>query len=535
MRRETIDDDAIEATGENAHGEGRLGRLSVHVTAANAYPAFERLVLSARHEIVAGFRIFDMSTRLRTPEARRVGADWFDLILHKIREGVSFRLVVSDFDAVVATELHGLTWRTVRQGAALVELAPDDAPIQVIPSLHPAEVGWAARVALWPRVDRLLRDKASGLLELDAPKRKRFLQRHPHLSRFLMVNADDRPGPRRWPLPPLAPVTHHQKCAVIDGERLYIGGLDLNERRWDTPAHDRAASETWHDVQLSVEDRASAQAARTHLLEFTKVIRLEAEPSRLEGPVLRTLSAKRRRGPLALSPKEKVSEINDAILDGIGSAERLIYIETQFLRDRRVAKELAQAARRVPDLELVLMVPARPEDVAFERSNREDARFGEYLQARCIRRVRRAFRGRVFIGSPVRPVTAMGQGLDVLHGAPLIYLHSKVATFDDGLAVVGSANLNGRSLQWDTELAWATAVPDEVRLVRRTCMSAILGKGVMTEAHERPGAAARTWQVMALANARAKPEERTGFVVPHLSRPARLFGRDLGPVPEEIV
>ena len=530
MHRATIDR-GIDADAP----PNRVGRVDVLVTAGMAYPVFERLVLAAEREIVAGFRIFDMSTRLRTPEARAVGEDWFDLLLHKVRQGVSFRLVVSDFDVVVATDLHGLTWRTVRQGAALVELGPKGADIQVIPSLHPAHVGWAARLALWPRVDRLLRDKASRLLKLERPARQRFLQRHPHLSRFLMVEGRGNPGPRRWPLPPLSPVTHHQKAAVIDRRHLYVGGLDLNERRWDDLDHEQPAEETWHDVQLHVDDARAAEAARTHLKEFTHVIRLEAEPSPLDAAVLRTLSAKRRRGPLAMSPKSKVSEISDGLIDGIRSAEHLIYAETQFLRDRRIAAELAKAARRVPGLELILMLPGRPEDVAFERSAREDARFGEFLQAVCVRQIRRAFRGRIFIGSPARPVTAQTQGLDVLHGAPLIYLHSKVATFDDHLAIVGSANLNGRSLKWDTELAWATTEAAEVRAIRRSCMDGVLGGGRLTPDHDRFGRAARAWQVAALENARRRPEDRTDHIVPYLNRPGARFGRDLGPIPDEMV
>ena len=510
-------------------------RLDVLVTAGDAYPAFERLCLSAREEIVAGFRIFDMSTRLRSEEGRAVGEDWFDLLLHVARRGVRIRLVVSDFDAVVATTLHGMSWRTIRQGAALAELAGAGADVRVTASLHPAHVGWAARVALWPRVDRMLRDKAARLLRLERPARQRFLQRHPHLSRLLMVSGRGDPGPKRWPLPPLSPVTHHQKAAAVDGRALYVGGLDLNERRWDDRDHDRPGEETWHDVQLILRSEALALDARRHLLEFIDVIDLRASPSPLGGSVRRTLSARRRRGPLAMSPKPVLSEIADSLVEGIRSADRLIYVETQFLRDRRIAAELARAAQRSRALELILMLPGRPEDVAFEGSRGDDARFGEFLQAVCVRRVRTAFKGRVFIGSPARPVTAQGQGLDVIHGAPLIYLHSKVAVFDDRLAVVGSANLNGRSLKWDTELAVALRDPDEVRAVRRVCMAAMLGPGVMTDAHEAPGGAAHAWQVLALGNARSRPEARRGFVVPYLSRPARRFGRKIASVPEELV
>ncbi|WP_308916360.1 phospholipase D-like domain-containing protein [Jannaschia sp. LMIT008] len=515
--------------------ETKRYELEPLITAGEAYPALERLVLEARTEIVAGFRIFDLSTRLRTDQARTVGRDWFDLLLDALRRGVSIHMVISDFDAVVGTDLHGCTWRTVEQATAMQELAGRGAGrLTVVPSLHPARVGTLASLVLWPRVDRMLREKTSRVLSLDKPRRQRFLRRHPHLSRLLMTDQAI-PGPRRWPVPPLAPVTHHQKVATIDGKVLYIGGLDLNERRWDDRNHDRPSEETWHDVQVIQRDPRAARAARTHLLELPAVIAAEAKPTDLGGAILRTISSKRHRGPLALSPKPVLRELADANFEGIRSARRLIYLETQFLRDRRIAAALAKAAKRHPALELILILPGRPEDVAFEASRRDDARYGEFLQALCIRRLRRAYKGRVFIGSMAQPLTAQGQGLNVLHGAPLIYVHSKVSIFDDRMAIVSSANLNGRSLAWDTELGTSTRDPATVAHLRERCMDGVLGPGIVTPDFWTPGAAASTWQRHALGNARTRPEERRGFMVPYLNRPAARFGRRLKSVPEEMV
>ena len=46
------------------------GDFEVLITADEAWPAFERAVLAARKHVVAGFRIFDLSTGLRSAEAR---------------------------------------------------------------------------------------------------------------------------------------------------------------------------------------------------------------------------------------------------------------------------------------------------------------------------------------------------------------------------------------------------------------------------------------------------------------------------------
>ncbi|MEL7132538.1 MAG: phosphatidylserine synthase, partial [Pseudomonadota bacterium] len=97
--------------------------FQVFVTAAEAWPALERAVLGSKVSFFAGFRIFDLCTKLRSREALDIGATWFDLLEHALRRGVQVSIVVSDFDPVMAVKLHELAWRTVRQGAALAETA----------------------------------------------------------------------------------------------------------------------------------------------------------------------------------------------------------------------------------------------------------------------------------------------------------------------------------------------------------------------------------------------------------------------------
>lgn len=513
----------------------RDDEVEILVTAEEAFPAFERAVLAAEDRIVAGFRIFDFSTRLRSPEARAVGEDWFDLILHVLRRGVAFQMILSDFDPVIGTELHGGTWRSLRAAVALRELAGPEARLDVRASLHPATVGNLARLALWPSVNGMLSRRVSDVAKQGEAAMGRFMSRHPHLSE-LFVRAGARLRPRRWPLPQLWPVTHHQKVAAIDGRVAYIGGLDLNDRRWDTRDHDRPADETWHDVQTLARHRLTAAALETHLKEFTDVISGECPPSDLDGRILRTISARPLHRPSLLAPEPILSEIEGALHDAIGRARHSIYVETQFLRDRRICKALAKAAQANPSLELIVVLPAAPEDVAFFGATRSDARFGEYLQAACIRKLRRAFRGRLFVGSPARPVTAQTGGRSTLHGAPIIYVHAKVCVVDDLFGLVGSANLNGRSLRWDTEVALPLHDPAAVATLRHRCIRHWWGDLAATHpdltAVEGP---VRTWQRLAMADARRRPEDRESLILPHLSGPAQRFGQDLPAVPDEMV
>lgn len=512
------------------------------VTAAEAYPAFEDAVLDAKTEIAAGFRIFDLSTPLKGVRARAVGQDWFDLFLHALRRGVSIRLVISDFDPIVGEELHAMTWRTLRMGSALRELAPDGAQISMSAALHPARLAWIARLALWPQVQMMLAGRARALTDLPTGARARALEHRPGL-RAQLVEVGGRLRPRRLLLPKLAPVTHHQKVAVIDGRRLYCGGLDLNERRYDTALHERPADETWHDVQVLLDDPEAAGAAIAHLEEFVAVTHRETKP-RPSGRILRTLSARTNRLTRPFSPRTVTKEVEEAVLDGIRSARNLIYIETQFLRDRRIARALAKAAVRIPSLRLFLVLPAAPDDVAFGHSDGRDARFGEFLQARCVQRVRRAFGARAFIGSPVRPVASTSGGRDSLHGSPLIYVHAKVSLFDDDLGIVSSANLNGRSMRWDTEFGVPIRDSGAVSALRGRLLGHWLGLGA-TGANEATADTAASlcdaqtcvgaWRAQAARNATISPDKRVGLLVPYRVGPGRQFGRALPFVPEEIV
>ena len=148
-----------------------LPAVDVLVTAAEAYPALERAFLSARSEIVAGFRVFDLKTRLRSPEALAIGQTWFDLVIHTLRRGVAIRIVLSDFDPVARPRLHRATWRTVRMFWAAAELAGPEARLVVVPATHSAVAGIGARLRFWPVVRQLFEPDEVELILLGGPQR----------------------------------------------------------------------------------------------------------------------------------------------------------------------------------------------------------------------------------------------------------------------------------------------------------------------------------------------------------------------------
>jgi len=505
----------------------------VLMTAAEAYPAFERAVLNAQKSVIAGFRVFDLTTKLHEPECQKLGNTWFDLVLYKLDQGVRVQITISDFDPIVRHKLHADTWETIRIAQSLIELTRNPELLSVSANLHGARIGGISNLALWAKS----RDRIAKICEefnnLPAGEKTLFRAHRPLLEDLIDYHNPVQAKPVYWPKMQLVPASHHHKMAVIDDSVLYIGGLDLNDRRFDTKYHDRASDETWHDVQILIDDVDLAKTARMHLDDFGPVTSGEIKPSSLPLPFLRTISIPQEANPLSLSPQVCQRDLRSALLRNITSAERFIYLETQFFRDADIAMALCSAAEKNINLNLVLILPAAPEDVAFEHATDADARFGEYLQAQCIDQVIASFGDRCFIGAPVRKVNAKLDNRSSTHGAPLIYLHAKVSIFDDTAAIISSANLNGRSLNWDTEAGVELSDTNLVSHVFERCVDHWMGGD--ERSGNMPTETAISWFELAQTNAAKAPVDRDGFIVPYDPEPGRAFGRNLPGVPREMV
>jgi hypothetical protein len=468
--------------------------FDVLITAEEAWPAFERAVFYAKSEVYGSFRVFDLATKLRSDEGRSIGEDWFDLLTHVIARGVKVTLIVSDFDPVMATPLHELTWKTVRQATALAEVANvRQGQVTIRAALHPARAGSLPRGFLLPaalmRKWREIKSRSEDKLDREAVL----------LSRSTM--------------PELRTVSHHQKLAVIDDDTLFIGGLDLNERRFDTLDHDRAACETWSDVHLVLRHGPEVGEAKTHLQTFLDISAGTRAPPEMTH-IKRTVSAPRRVQFPYLSPRTILNEIEQAHLEAFKSAKHLIHIETQFLRSSVISNALAEAAVKNPDLTLVAIIPALPETLAFYDDDGVDTRFGLALQTDAVNLIQKAFGARATIASPVRPVMAARDAVTVLAGSPIIYVHNKVLVRDDDYALIGSANLNGRSMQWDTEAAVRITAPDRMRAVRQKLLNHWWFDN-LTEEGMSPATLQPWWNDAITRNGVCLPENRTGFLVPY--------------------
>jgi len=503
--------------------------FEVLLTASEAYPRLESEFLAAETQIIAGFRIFDPWTKLRSDAAHEIGDTWFDLIVHTLNRGVEIEIILTDFDPVVRMDMHVYAWRCLRGLLAAGQASTHPENLKARVAMHPARLGLLPRTALWARSVKEVSAQLERITEDQGLHGTDLLDLAPGIAPLAKVQGDTLKA-RLFPPPALVPVTHHQKLAVFDEARLYIGGLDLNDRRYDTPEHERDSVDTWHDVQVLV-DGPIAKEAATHLRRMEDGLR--GKPTQKPRHLLRTMSAKRRFALPYMSPMKQINEIAEAHHAAISRAKELIYFETQFFRDEALAKALAARARQMPGLSLVMMLPAAPEDIAFTDTWGPDAAFGEHLQVKCLDIMFDAFGERAFVGSPVRPVTHITKGRDTHFDAPIIYLHAKVSVFDDHTGIVSSANLNGRSLSWDTEAGVHTRNAAEVAQIKQRCFAHWLGPDADASFYDAKSAC-DAWAARTATNAQKRPEDRIGFIVPYSTEPGRKDGQALPGVPAEM-
>lgn len=535
------------------------------IEASEAYPVLEERIFDARDEVLLGFRILDPATKLRSRRLLDAGlVTWADLIAAVSARGVDVRILLTDFEPTVATGLHTLTWASVRgfhHARASVEARPDAArSLQVLAALHEAKVGKALRWVFWPLVWLRVRSMARARgMRTDA-----LLADAPGLAPLLGTRDASTMLPRLGPPPRLRPATYHQKLAVIDASFVVIGGLDVNERRYDTPAHDRPSAETWHDVSLAITGPVCADA-RAHFIDcwnrevkpFNQRVRRlrrfvrnmpppvermdpshdEPRPAGAEVGRLRFIKtvSRQRRTLTEFGPRPAFKEIEQAHIDAIRQAEGLIYIETQFLRSRSVVQALVDAARRQPELRLIVLLPSAPQEVLFDDATGTPHRHGEWLQVRCLETVQEAFGERAAFYSLVnRYAEAQEDGRRTIDGHPVVYIHSKVFIVDHRLAIVTSANLNGRSLRWDTEAGVVWEDVEAVTAFERRIWADHLGS-VFDGREIGPDNAAlfALWQEAAQggpANAERRP-----YVAAFPFEEARAFARKSWFVPDDLV
>ncbi len=261
---------------------------------------------------------------------------------------------------------------------------------------------------------------------------------------------------------------HHEKLVVVDDAVAYCGGIDLTLRRWDTPEHRPVEPRRCdprnrpyvpvHDVQMVVDGEAAAalgqrarerwEAAGGGLLPPPEP-RGDPWPRRVEPGfvdidvgVIRTVGA-------VDSNEEEIREGERSVVEAIGRAERLVYIENQYVTARAVAAALVSRMRANRALEVLVITSREPHG---------------WLEAETMGAGRQLFMAAFEDGDLSRRIHFLypfARGLPGdeeyapankhADGTYSIRIHSKVLIVDDTFLRIGSSNLNNRSMGFDTE------------------------------------------------------------------------------------
>jgi len=219
----------------------------------------------------------------------------------------------------------------------------------------------------------------------------------------------------------------------------------------------------------------------------------------------------------------------------VRAAGWFLYVENQFVRDPAFLEVVVRRMRAVPELQLVVLVPAAPDKVAFDSKAGAGQRHGEWLQSRALDRLMRLFGDRVGVfmlaGARLPEDGEADQERATADGRGIVYVHSKVLIADDRVASITSANLNARSLRMDTE-AGVSFGGREVAAFRQRLWRHHLGCDTPAS-----GDLLTVWREAADANAAREPGAGgTGRLVVWWDREAAArFGKRLPFVPTRYV
>jgi cardiolipin synthase len=220
----------------------------------------------------------------------------------------------------------------------------------------------------------------------------------------------------RLPFRGPANLRNHRKIIVVDGQRAILGGMNLAVEYMGPTAHPGR----WRDLSLALSGPA--------VIHLHAVFRSDWEFAAIGGgdgaesiEFLPPQTGSARLQVVASGPDVLLDTYYDAILSALFQAKKRIWIATPyFIPDEAITRALVLAIRRGVDVRIV--VPARSNHLTADIAG----------------------------GSYLRQIEDTGG-----HVCPYLpsMMHAKIALIDTEIGVLGSANLDMRSLFLDYEIA----------------------------------------------------------------------------------
>jgi phosphatidylserine/phosphatidylglycerophosphate/cardiolipin synthase-like enzyme len=315
---------------------------------------------------------------------------------------------------------------------------------------------------------------------------------------------------------------HHEKLVIVDGELAFVGGIDLTSYagdRLDTNEHLARGSIGWHDATSRISGAAVADVAEHFRLRWHEVtgeqlpaVSPSGEAGEVELQIVRTVPERIYRGV----PKGEFT-ILESYLRALRAAEKLIYVENQFLWSPEIVAVLAEKLRNPPDdrFRLLVLLPARP------NTGNDDTRGQLGVLAAADNGAGRFLACTLYqSGSNGRPV----------------YVHAKIGIVDDRWLTIGSANLNEHSLFNDTEMNVVTHNEALAKSTRLALWSEHLERPAVDLDRDPAEVIDQLWRPIANEQLerrrRSQPLTRKLLLLPHVSRRANALR---GPISSLLV
>ena len=333
--------------------------------------------------------------------------------------------------------------------------------------------------------------------------------------------------------------SHHQKVVVFDGKVAFAGGLDLTNRRWDSPSHapddKRRTFEDepyppFHDVMLAVDGEAARELdaiTRNRWKAATgRNLKRKAIPENDPWPPEQRVDFEDVRVAIActqppVNGSEGVHHIETLYLDMIRSARDYIYIENQYFTSESIGRALEERLREPGGPEIVLVTRLLSHGWLEEMTM-------HVLRTRLVRQLRAAdTEGRFHAYYPHVEGLCEGTCLD---------LHSKVMIVDDEWLRVGSSNLSNRSMGVDTECDLIVEAEGDERDRRniRACRDRLIAEHAGTTVEALEGAIERAGSIAgAIATFAASGRQLRELEAPEVSE-ALLTAARIGDMEKPI-